>query len=216
MGRRWALLAAILSGSLAWRAWDAWTTEAAFTMKGPERLESARLVLRKPKAGDAQAIFERYSGDSVVTKYMSWPVHRSVEDTRAFLAWSDADWEEWPAGSYLIFAKEGGALLGGTGLSFQSPEMAVTGYVLAQDAWGRGYATEALQAMVELAETLGVEILEASCHAEHRASARVLEKCGFRCDGLEREGGEFPNLDAATRHDVLRYSRGLGAQDGHS
>lgn len=179
-------------------------------MKGPARLETGRLELRKPRIGDAQAVFERYAGDPVVTRYMSWPTHRSIADTCAFLAWSDADWELWPAGSYLVFSREKKDwLLGGTGLSFRTPELAVTGYILAQDAWGRGYATEALQAMVELAARLGVKRLEAVCHVEHRASAHVLEKCGFACEGVAEAHSEFPNLSPGTRCDVLSYARGF-------
>ncbi len=176
-------------------------------MKGPRTLETERLLLRKPTIRDAQAIFERYAGDPTVTRYMSWPTHRTVADTRAFLAWSEADWELWPAGSYLIYSrKTNGLLLGGTGLTFKTPASAVTGYVLAQDAWGQGFATESLLAMVELARQTGVRRLEAICHAEHRASAHVLEKCGFHCDGVSASHTEFPNLSPGSRSDVLSYS----------
>ncbi len=177
-------------------------------MKGPRTIETERLLLRKPTIRDAETIFERYASDPVVTRYMSWPTHRAVEDTRAFLAWSEADWEMWPAGSYLIFSRAAmDVLLGGTGLTFRTPFIAATGYVLAQDAWGQGFATEALQAMVALAETTGVRRLEAVCHAEHRASARVMEKCGFESEGLERAHTEFPNLAPGVKCDVLCYVR---------
>lgn len=175
-------------------------------MKGPSTIETERLLLRKPTINDAEAIFERYSSDPIVTRYMSWPTHRTVADTCAFLAWSEADWELWPAGSYLVFSREG-ILLGGTGLTFKTLVFAATGYVLAQDAWGRGYATEALQAMVELARTLGVRRLEAVCHVEHRASARVMEKCGLVCEGVQQEHTEFPNLTPGVKLDVLSYAR---------
>jgi ribosomal-protein-alanine N-acetyltransferase len=176
-------------------------------MKGPKTLESRRLLLRKPAMSDAQAIFERYASDPAVTRYMSWPTHRSVADTCGFLVWSDVDWELWPAGSYLVVSRETKDLvLGGTGLSFRTPEIAVTGYVFAQDAWGQGFATEALQTMVELAGSLGVKRLEAICHQEHRASAHVMEKCGFQCEGIARAHTEFPNLCPGTRCDVFRYA----------
>ena len=64
--------------------------------------------------------------------------------------------------NYLIFQHGEDRLLGGTGLSFKSASVAVTGYVFAQDAWGQGFATEALQAMVEVARLAGVKQLEAS------------------------------------------------------
>jgi len=175
-------------------------------MKGPRTIKTGRLLIRKPTIHDAQIIFERYAGDPEVTRYMSWATHRSVADTCAFLAWSEADWEQWPVGSYLVFAREG-VLLGGTGLTFKTPVFAVTGYVLARDAWGCGYATESLEAMVELARRTGVRRLEAVCHVDHRASAHVMEKCGFVYEGVLREHTEFPNLAPGKKCDVLRYAR---------
>jgi ribosomal-protein-alanine N-acetyltransferase len=177
-------------------------------MKGRETIHTARLTIRKPRADDAGAVFHRYAGDPMVTRYLSWPTHRSVGDTRAFLAWSDAEWEKWPAaGSYLVFSRGDGSLLGGTGLSFKSAARAVTGYVFAQDAWGKGYATEALQAMVKLAQKLNVTHLEAICHVDHRSSAHVLEKCGFVLEEVRRKHTEFPNLAPGTKSDVLSYVR---------
>jgi RimJ/RimL family protein N-acetyltransferase len=54
-----------------------------------------------------------------------------------------------------------GNLLGGTGLAFETATVAATGYVLARDALGNGYATEALAAIVVVARDLGVERLYA-------------------------------------------------------
>jgi RimJ/RimL family protein N-acetyltransferase len=174
-------------------------------MKAPELIHTSRLTLRKPAGGDAEAIFRRYASDPVVTRYLSWATHRTVADTRAFLAWSHADWERWPAGSYLVFSMQNHGLLGGTGLSFTSPTQAVTGYVFAEDAWGYGYATESLQAMVALARQTGVARLEAICHVDHRASSHVLEKCGFEQTEIRRSSVEFPNLAPGRPCDVFCY-----------
>jgi RimJ/RimL family protein N-acetyltransferase len=174
-------------------------------MKAPRSIQTARLLLRRPDLADAETIFRRYASDPVVTRYLSWPTHRSVADTEAFLAWDDGEWQKWPAGSYLIFLPKEDLPLGSTGLTFITPGHAVTGYVLAQDAWGCGYATEALSAMVELARQTGVQRLEAACHADHTPSARVLEKCGFKCQTTLCESFVFPNLDGGVRSDVLSY-----------
>lgn len=78
--------------------------------------------------------------------------------------------------------------------------------MLAYDAWGFGYATEALSAMRDLAGRLSVERLYALCHPEHRSSARVLEKCGFLCEGTLHAYAEFPNLLPGVPADVLCYA----------
>ena len=171
----------------------------------PVRFETDRLILVAPTAADAEAIFERYAGDPEVTKYLGWPRHRSVADTREFLAFSAAEWERWPAGPYLIRARSDGRLLGGTGLGFTRPDEAVTGYVLAKDAWGYGYATETLRAMVDISARMGLRRLFAQCHPEHRASSRVLEKCGFTRAVDDVRQLEFPNLMPGVLQEVLCY-----------
>lgn len=173
--------------------------------KAPIEIETTRLVLVKPQASDAASIFERYAGDPDVTRFLGWPRHASVADTQAFLQYSAAEWERWPAGPYVIRSRSDGRLLGGTGLSFEGPQRAVTGYVLAKDAWGQGYATEALGAMTDVARRIGVGRLQAFCHPEHRASWRVLEKCGFERDGSWTQQAVFPNLAPGVPQDVLCY-----------
>jgi ribosomal-protein-alanine N-acetyltransferase len=181
-------------------------------MNEHERIHTLRLVLRRPRPEDAEAIFNRYGKDPEVTRWVSFPTHKSVEDARQFIALSDADWAKWPAGPYLIESREDGALLGGTGLDFETPRRASTGYVLAKDAWGRGYATEALEAMVRVARATGVERLWAICHVDHKASAHVLEKCDFSRAGTLRRYIEFPNFAPGKLADVLCYARSLGEE----
>lgn len=180
--------------------------------RAPEMLLTERLRLRRPTLADADAVFTRYASDPAVTQYMSWPTHRRLDDTRAYIGWCDREWLRWPAGSYLVFARDDrSTLLGGTGLVYHRPGEAVTGYVLARDAWGSGYATECLRAMIDLARQLGLLRLEAVCHLSHTASAHVMEKCGMRRDGLLTEHTEFPNLLPGVRQSVLRYTIALGS-----
>lgn len=173
--------------------------------KAPESIETDRLLLRRPRPGDIEAIYTRYASSPSVTKFLGWPTHKTIHDTRAFLEFSDGEWQQHPAGPYLIEDRSG-KLLGGTGLGYESPDLASTGYVLAQDAWGLGYATESLSAMVDLAGELGVSRLYALCHADHTASWHVLEKCGFALEGILERHLVFPNLDTEPL-DVLRYAR---------
>jgi ribosomal-protein-alanine N-acetyltransferase len=179
-------------------------------MKASEHIETERLVLRRPRPEDAEAIFERYASDIEATRLLSFPRHESIAATRTFLEWSEAEWTRWPAGPYLVESRESGRLVGSTGLSFETPQRAATGYVLARDAWGRGYATEALRQVVTTARECGVRRLYALSHPENRASLRVLEKAGFACEGTLRRHAVFPNLVPGEPLDVLCYSIVLG------
>jgi len=174
--------------------------------RAPESIDAGRIRLRRPYAADAHAIFTRYSSDPAVTRLVGWPRHTSADEARAFIQFSDAEWERSPSGPFLIDARDTGTLLGATGLAFEAPYRAQTGYVLATDAWGRGYATEALSAIVSLARMLAVRRLYALCHHEHRASARVLEKCAFSLEGRLRAYDSFPNLAPGDPQDVLCYA----------
>jgi RimJ/RimL family protein N-acetyltransferase len=171
-------------------------------------LETARLLLRPPVLEDAPAIFERYASDAEVTRYLGWPRHSSVEDTQAFVVFSQSEWARSSVGPLLVFARDSGRLLGSSGLLLETPHCAQTGYVFSRDAWGHGYATEALGAMVTLAAELKITRLYALCHTEHQASWHVLEKCGFTREGILQGHSLFPNLSPKPL-DVFSYGRTL-------
>jgi [ribosomal protein S5]-alanine N-acetyltransferase len=175
-------------------------------VKAPEQIETQRLILRRPRREDAEAIFSRYAGDRDVTRFLAWPRHESLGATHAFLEFSDAEWTRWPAGPYLVEAREDGRLLGSTGLAFETPYRAATGYVFAKDTWGNGYAGETLRAIVEVARGVGVVRIYAICHMENPTSWRVLEKCGFKREAVLRRHSEFPNLTPNEPCDVLCYA----------
>src|SRR5262249_641244 len=174
-----------------------------------ERVETPRLVLRKPVREDAEAIFARYASDPEVTRLLAWPRHTSVAATHAFLEFSDAEWARSPAGPYLVELRQDGSLLGSTGLAFETSDRAATGYVFAKDAWGKGYATKALQSVTEIERSAGVVRLYALCHTENPASRRVLEKCGFVREGVLPRHSKFPNLNQHELCDVFCYALNL-------
>jgi RimJ/RimL family protein N-acetyltransferase len=102
---------------------------------------------------------------------------------------------------------------GSAGLSFERPDEAMTGYVLAKDAWRNGYATEALQAMVDVSRSIGLARIYALCHSQHRASRRVLEKCRFAHDESWSQQAQFPNLAPGVLQDVVRYELIFGRSE---
>ncbi|CAM2064466.1 GNAT family N-acetyltransferase [Sulfidibacter corallicola] len=161
-------------------------------MTAAETWTTERLILRKPIRADETGVFA-YARDPEVTRFMSWPRHTHLRDTREFLELSDSCWETWSGGPLLICDRATGAVLGSTGFFFVSKTRAETGYVLARKWWGRGYATEALKGTLALAPELGLLDVYAKCHPENPASIRVLQKCGFRDGGLTDEDEAFPN-----------------------
>jgi RimJ/RimL family protein N-acetyltransferase len=58
------------------------------------------------------------------------------------------------------------------------------GYWIGRSSWGRGFATEACEALIGIARALGLARLEGSHFIDNPASARVLEKLGFEPLGI--------------------------------
>lgn len=194
------------------RAFTPRPAAAGAAVGAPPIIETARLVLRRPLAGDAATVFWRYGADPAVTRFLGWPTHQSLEDARRFLASCRAEWAQRGVGPYLIHARDDGELLGSVTLGMESPRQAAVGYLLARDAWGHGYATEALRAMCDLALQLGVRRLYGLCHTDNRASWQVMEKCGFQREGSLPNPADFPNLESGHAAQVLFYAMSLDAK----
>lgn len=99
-----------------------------------------------------------------------------------------------------------GTLAGGIGLRLFDGERrlcAEIGYWLAEPFWGRGIITAACRVLTDYAfETYGLKRVEAAVFSPNVASRRVLEKCGYTCEGLMK--------NAAIKHgevlDVYMYA----------
>jgi hypothetical protein len=95
-------------------------------------------------------------------------------------------------------------VIGSTGLVLREPLVAETGYVLARDMWGRGFATEALRCIVDLGTNLKLRSIAACVHADNTASIRVLEKVGFVCSSASAHH-LLPNLGVVGAVPVLEH-----------
>lgn len=176
-------------------------------MKPFAELFTERLRLRPPSLDDAEPIFHRYGQDAKVCRYMSWRSHRSMDDTLEFLNRIIADNAADRSQGYLIFARDTGELLGSVGGTIEGHRMQF-GYLIARDAWGRGYATEAAAAFLAAAfgEHPNLLRIQAYCDVENSKSAHVLEKAGLSLEGTLRRYMVLPNLGDMPR-DVFMYAK---------
>jgi len=136
-----------------------------------------RLLLRPGFPEDAPALVGIMS-DKIARNLAVVPWPYTLRDAEAFLA-SPRD-PVLP--SLLIFERTDGAprLIGACGLGRRPSGAVEMGYWIARPYWGRGYATEACGALIDIARTLGLDSLEASHFIDNPASARVLDKLGFQ------------------------------------
>ncbi len=143
---------------------------------------TARLLLRPGWAEDAQALAAALGNEHIVRNLASPPWPYRLTDAQAFLTG-----QRGPVlPSLLIFERTGGdpVLVGSCGIG-RSPSGAVNlGYWIALPFWGRGFATEAGRAVVDIARALRLPRLQASYFVDNPASGRVLEKLGFEPTGI--------------------------------
>lgn len=89
-----------------------------------------------------------------------------------------------------VILKSENRVIGGCGLRVINPTLRIgdLGYGFNRVYWGKGYATETVKALVAFGfSKLKLHRLWATCDAQNKASARVLEKAGLRFEGLMRE-----------------------------
>jgi len=141
-----------------------------------------RLLLRPGFPEDAPALAHAIGDEAIVRNLAVVPWPYTVRDAEAFLA-SPRD-PVLP--SFLIFERTDGAprLAGSCGLGRRPSGAVELGYWIARASWGRGFATEAGRALIDIARMLGLAQLEASHFIDNPASARVLDKLGFESTGL--------------------------------
>ncbi len=172
-------------------------------------LRGARLTLREMREEDLAAWFARLSdreaaalaGDPVATSMQvvvdGLAYHREAFRTKEGLRWS-------------IVPNDVGGSVGtiGFGSLDEANRKGAIGGAAGRAYWNRGIATEAARLVVEYGfSDLGLERIEAEAMAENIGSIRVLEKVGFRREGLLR-GYRIVNGERA---DFVVY--GLLAQD---
>jgi [ribosomal protein S5]-alanine N-acetyltransferase len=173
----------------------------------PERLLTERLVLRRPTMTDVGAVYS-YGCDPEVTRYLIFPTHRSPADAERFLGTCSARWDSGEEFCWLITLQSDEAI--GSIACRVRGHAADIGYALARSHWRRGYATEAGEAVVAWAASLGrVYRVWAVCDIDNVVSARVLEKLGMSREGVLRRWSIHPNVSPEPR-DCYVYAKVRG------
>ena len=141
-----------------------------------------RLLLRPGFPEDAPALAAAIADEAIVRNLVVVPWPYSLRDAEAFLA-SPRD-PVLP--SFLIYERTHGApqLVGSCGLGRRPSGAVEMGYWISRPYWGRGVATEACRALIDIGRTLGLAQLEGSHFVDNPASGRVLEKLGFEPVGI--------------------------------
>jgi RimJ/RimL family protein N-acetyltransferase len=171
-------------------------------------LETARLILRAPRLADANAI-AHFAGDRRVAQNTARIPHPyTSEDAEHFIASVNRQ-----SGEATFVITLGDQVIGVCGVDPRSdlPQgSAELGYWFGVPFWGRGYATEAMRAVIDHAfGDLEHAALQAGARVNNPASRRVLEKCGFQWTGVGLY--RIRAISSSAPIDRFRLDRGLWA-----
>lgn len=156
------------------------------------QFETDRLILRKLTEADTDGLFAIWSDDRV-TKHMDIA---SLKDRREALSLIQEMNDLADLGRAIrwgVVSKQTGALIGTCGINewSRSHARASIGYELQVGSWRQGYMSEVLEVVLALGFQQGqLHRMEALVEPENVASIKLLEKTGFRQEGLLR-GYEF-------------------------
>ena len=171
----------------------------------PESFQTSRLLLRKPRPADAPLIFAAYARDPEVVRYLTFLPHRELRESEEAVQRFIDNWATGKAFHWLIFQRESEQLIGA--ISARHDQGINIGYALARSFWGKGFMSEAVTAVVDWAFSVaGVFRVWAVCDLENSASARLLERNGFREEGILRKWSLHPNVSEVPR-DCCCYAK---------
>lgn len=175
-------------------------------------IETPRLRLRDYVPNDWAAVYV-FASNPEVARFMFWEP-RTESDSREFVARMIAAQHESPRVTWELAVERisDRKVIGSCDLTLEGDEGDL-GYVLAQEAWGQGFATELSKALI----TVGFDIMKlrrifSTCDRENIGSRRVLEKAGLK---FEREliqhkiakGRSWDSLEYAIYPDAKETSR---------
>ena len=157
------------------------------------KLQTDRFQLRPICENDSEFVFEKWTQELTIAKYMTWKPHKKIEETQGYISSSVDGWKNY---SYTwIIEKRDSKEIMGCFAARQNQHKIDIGYLLIEEHWNNGYMTEIIRAFVNEAFKLeNIRRIWAVCDIENQASRRVLEKSGFSYEGVLKSWLVHPNM----------------------
>jgi len=159
------------------------------THKGTTFLSTERLILRRFRTDDAEDMYNNWASDESVTKFLTWPPHKSPVFTRMLLEGWVKDYESLSSYQWAICLKPDDMPIGGISVVSmdENAGRAEIGYCIGKPWWGQGYTAEALREVIRfLFSEVGFTRIEAKHDENNPNSGKVMKKCGMRFEGIHR------------------------------
>jgi RimJ/RimL family protein N-acetyltransferase len=175
----------------------------------PDQLETERLIIRAPRAGDGAAVQAAVlESINELRPWMPW-AHPAptVEEAEASIREAAARYLKREDFRFNLHRKSDGLFVGGSGLhriDWAVPRFEI-GYWVRTSLQGHGYITEAVLGITDFAfNVLGANRMEIRCDARNERSAAVARRAGYQLDACLRNNGRGVNGELC---DTLIFSK---------
>lgn len=154
---------------------------------GTSELQTERLLLRRYRPEDADGLYEYFGKDPAMFRYSGWNPYATPEMARETVnrfveKYGDRHFYGWVMDCEDVLAGTIGAY------DYKDDKIEV-GMSVKRDCWGRGYAAEALKAVLNyLTEHEKISCVTAWCAPENTGSKKAMEKAGMQLVKTEKGG----------------------------
>lgn len=157
---------------------------------GTQRLETDRLVLRRYVKEDAAAMYHNWASDQEVTRFLTWPIHSSLEVSQSVTEdwvnqYSNKNYYHWA----IVLKDNGDEPIGDIAVVNMKENISMVhiGYCIGRTWWHRGITSEALKAVMDfLFDVVDANRIEARHDPKNPHSGNVMKKCGMKYEGTLR------------------------------
>jgi ribosomal-protein-alanine N-acetyltransferase len=173
--------------------------------KGTKTIETERLILRKFTKDDIGPVYNNWTSDEAVTKYLRWPTHKDMSVTEKVINEWIAAYENPSYYQWAIELKSIGKPIGSISVVDMNEKLDIVhiGYCIGSKWWHQGITSEAFSAIIPfLFEEVGVNRIETQHDPNNPHSGNVMKKCGLKYEGTLRQA-DFNNQGVV---DACMYS----------
>ena len=157
---------------------------------GTKTLKTDRLILRKFKLNDAEAMYKNWASDEEVTKFLMWKPHSSGEETKKILKdwinhYSEENYYNWA----IVLKENADEPIGNIAVVNMNEETSTMhiGYCIGRKWWHKGITSEALKAVMDfLFDEVNANRIESRHDPRNPHSGGVMKKCGMKYEGTLR------------------------------
>ena len=150
-------------------------------MYGTKEIGTERLLLRKIRIDDYEDIYKSWTSDEKVCKYVTWNKHKSSDETKELVKYWVNEYNSDYTYRWLVVEKDNYNVIGiidviNKNIQYMTCEV---GYCYGSKYWGKGYATEALKAVIDYLHKEGFPVVYAEHFESNITSGKVMQKAGM-------------------------------------